>query len=288
MLWLIFLAVFLFLWAVAYAALPAMRHLGRVIGHLVARSARVQGLVTRTQKKFANYLPVVAIMVIGGLLTALAGEQFVDLAELVRAKSPTLQQTDLRVHDWAVTRRNAGETLFFVVMTTIGGPAGVATILVLAAILLAVKRRWRWLIYLAVTAGGGALLNLLLKHVFERDRPAVAEMLRRAHGYSFPSGHAMGSTVAFGALAYLAFRATTSWPRKAAALAFALTVIAAVAISRVYLGVHWISDVGAGVTVGMAWVATTTVAYETLRRIRRLRALRTRGEVVSADSAGSV
>jgi membrane-associated phospholipid phosphatase len=54
-------------------------------------------------------------------------------------------------------------------------------------------------------------------------------------------------------------------------MAFLYTLIASVALSRVYLGVHWISDVLAGVTVGTVWVTTTTVAYETLRRIRRLR-----------------
>jgi membrane-associated phospholipid phosphatase len=51
------------------------------------------------------------------------------------------------------------------------------------------------------------------------------------------------------------------------------TLVAAIALSRVYLGVHWISDVLAGVTAGTVWVTTTTVAYETLRRIRRVRGM---------------
>jgi undecaprenyl-diphosphatase len=99
-------------------------------------------------------------------------------------------------------------------------------------------------------------------------------MLRRAHGYSFPSGHAMGSTIVFGALSYLAFRSATRWRWKAAWLAFAWTLIAAISFSRVYLGVHWISDVGAGIAAGAMWVGVTTLAYETVRRIRMLRAKR--------------
>ena len=83
--------------------------------------------------------------------------------------------------------------------------------MVIVAIVLAIMRRWRWVLYLAVTTVGGALLNMELKRFFARARPGVAEMLRRAHGYSFPSGHAMGSAVAFGALAYLAYRAAKSW-----------------------------------------------------------------------------
>src|SRR5205823_9646863 len=155
-------------------------------------------------------------------------------------------------------------TKFFEAMSTVGSPAGVAAVLVIVGIVLLVKRRWRWFFYLAVTSTGGVLLNLELKHHFARTRPDVAEMLRRASGFSFPSGHAMGSTIAYGALTYLAMRALTSWKWKSAALAFAITFIAAVATSRVYLGVHWISDVGAGITAGAVWVAFTTVAYETL------------------------
>ncbi len=84
----------------------------------------------------------------------------------------------------------------------------------------------------------------------------------------------MGSTVVFGALAYLASRTLRRWRWKAAVLALALVLVAAVATSRVYLGVHWTSDIAAGISAGAVWVTSTTVAYEVLRRIRLLRALR--------------
>lgn len=267
-----FTILFLILWAVVYAALPAVRHIGRMVARLMARSARVTRFVSSTRKRYKNYLPVVAILVVGALFTAWAGDGFIDLAEKVHAKNTALEHADTSVHDWTITERSPGSTRFFTTMTMIGGPIGVAVILVIVAIVLAVRRRWRWLIYLAVTAGGGGLLSMELKRYFARARPDVAEMIRRANGYSFPSGHAMGSAVAFGALAYLSFRAIKSWPAKTAVIAFLYTVIAAVALSRVYLGVHWISDVLGGVTAGTVWVASTTVAYETLRRIRRARA----------------
>jgi undecaprenyl-diphosphatase len=271
MLFLIFAAVFLILWAVVYATLPVVRHLGQVLAHLMARSAWATKFVSKTQDRFKNYLPVAAILIAGALLTAWAGDGFLDLAENVRAKNATLVQTDAQIHDWSVTERSPDATMFFTVMTIVGGPVSIAAIVAIVAAILAILRRWRWLIYLAVTAGGGGLLNLELKRYFARARPDVAEMLRRANGYSFPSGHAMGSAVAFGALAYLAFRTIRSWPAKTAVMAFLYTLVAAIALSRVYLGVHWISDVLAGITAGTVWVTTTTVAYETLRRIRRAR-----------------
>ncbi|MEO6259484.1 MAG: phosphatase PAP2 family protein [Thermoanaerobaculia bacterium] len=269
-----FVLLFLILWAIFYASLPALRHLGRVAAAFAARFTRVERIFTSVQKRFRNYIPVAVIVVAGALLTAWVGHMFLDLALLVHSKSTALEQVDTNIHDWAVTRRGGEATMFFVAMTILGGPVGLAVLLTSVAVLLAVKHRWRWLTYLAVTAVGGALLNLGLKQYFARSRPAVAEMLRRAHGYSFPSGHAMGSAVAFSALAYLAMRSARGWPVKAAILSLALTLTAAVALSRVYLGVHWLSDVGAGVTAGLVWASSTTIAYETLRRIRMLRALR--------------
>lgn len=274
MLFVAFAVTFLILWAIVYAALPAVRHLGRLLARLIARNARVTRFVSTAHERFKNYLPVAAIVIAGGLFTAWAGDGFIDLAEKVHGNNASLQKIDASIHDWAVRERTSGATTFFTVMTIIGGPLGLAVLMTVVGIILAIQRRWRWLIYVAVTAGGGGLLNLELKRYFARARPVAAEMLRRANGYSFPSGHAMGSAVAFGALAYLAFRAIRSWPAKAAVMAFLYTLIAAVSLSRVYLGVHWISDVLAGVTVGTVWVTTTTVAYETLRRIRRLRARR--------------
>ena len=275
MLFVAFVATFLILWAVVYAALPAVRHLGRVLAKLLARSARATRFVSTTQERFKNYLQVAAILIAGLLFTAWAGDAFIDLAEKVHGNNAALQKIDTSIHDWAVSERTVGATTFFTIMTIIGGPVGLAVLLTIVAIILAIRRHWSWLIYLVVTAGGGALLNLELKRYFARARPVAAEMLRRANGYSFPSGHAMGSAVAFGALAYLAFRAIKSWPAKTAVMALFYTLVASIALSRVYLGVHWISDVLAGVTVGTVWLTTTTVAYETLRRIRRLRASRT-------------
>ena len=275
-----FFALFLILWSVLYATLPLLRRGGATLtrrltrlGLSSARLGRWSDYARERWKPFRTYLPIALIVIAGAVLTAWAGDGFLDLAELVHSRSPVLQSVDAGVHDWAVSRRTPGATRFFVVMTIIGGPAALALIVVITVIALLILGRYRWAAYLALTCGGGGLLNLELKRYFARVRPDVAEMLRLAHGYSFPSGHAMGSTVTFGALSYLAFRVAKTWPSKAAALALALTLTLAVSLSRVYLGAHWISDVAAGMSAGAIWVASTTVAYETFRRVRLLRSV---------------
>ncbi len=276
MLYLAFALVFLTLWGVFYVTLPALRHGNRFVARLIARASVRWSRVGKMNERYAAYLPVALIVIGGALFTAWAGDGFIDLAERVHAKSPRLQDFDTLAHAWAVSKRTPGATSFFTVMTMIGSPPALIGLVVAVSALLIFTHRYRWFFYLLITTGGESLLNMELKRYFARARPAIAEMLRLAHGYSFPSGHAMGSTVVFGALSYLAFRTATSWRWKSAMLALASALVLAVALSRVYLGAHWISDVAAGVAVGALWLSITTLAYETGRRIRLLRAMRVR------------
>jgi undecaprenyl-diphosphatase len=110
-----------------------------------------------------------------------------------------------------------------------------------------------------------------LKSIFARARPDLTTALVSARSYSFPSGHAMASFIIFGALAYIALRQPWSWAARSAALAIALTVVVLVGVSRVYLGVHWASDIAGGWSAGSVWLASAVVAFEMLLRIRQRR-----------------
>lgn len=109
-------------------------------------------------------------------------------------------------------------------------------------------------------AGNGAL-NIALKQVFGRIRPTHLEGFGLAQGFSFPSGHSSGSVVAYGMLAYLALRLLPArWhlPALMAAVALAFTV----AVSRVFLRVHFASDVAAGIASGATWLAVCITSIE--------------------------
>lgn len=254
------LLVFLVLWVFFGLAGPGLEHLFKRLAHRAAAF------------RYRDYLPVFVVLASGLTVSVLAGHAFEELAEAVQGQSPILQAFDKGVHDWAVLARSDGSTRLFVVMTLIGTPVPIAILVLVIAGVLAYRGRWRWALYLTLTNVVGGLINLALKGFFERARPDLAEALREAHGFSFPSGHAMGSTVFFGTLAYLAIRVTPGWRSHAAVVALACTMAVAISASRIYLGVHWISDVAAGMSAGLLWLLTSTVAYETFRRIRRVRA----------------
>jgi len=226
----------------------------------------VRGILPRianfmTKYRYGDYLPVVLILVLGGGLAALAGDQFVDLSELVVSKSPVLQNIDQTFHDWAIYARTPGDTTFFALMTVIGGPVVMGLMTGLVAGALFFRKRRRWATYVIVTAGGGGLLNMELKRYFERARPALAEMLRRAHGYSFPSGHVLFFVTFFGFLLFLTVTLVKpSWWRTILLVVLG-AMIALIGISRIYEGQHWASDVIGSYLLGSVWLALTVMVY---------------------------
>lgn len=125
-------------------------------------------------------------------------------------------------------------------------------VLAVAGALLA-RRQYHALVLLLVAAFGGMLLNVLLKPVFGRPRPDVALRLTEVRSLSFPSGHAMGSAIVYLTLAALLARLVRPRALKLYFLGLAALLTFLVGTSRVYLGVHYPTDVLAGWTVGLAW-----------------------------------
>ena len=124
-------------------------------------------------------------------------------------------------------------------------------------------------ILLLVSSGGGILLNNLLKFGFSRPRPDIIPWATTATFYSFPSGHAMSATVVYATVAYLAGRLQRTHIARLAVTIVAMLVIAIICLSRLYLGVHYPSDVIAGVIVGLAWAGFCMATLEAIQLYAR-------------------
>lgn len=120
-------------------------------------------------------------------------------------------------------------------------------------------RKFRSVLYLLVSVGGGALLMVLLKDFFSRPRPSVVPHLQQISEPSFPSGHSMVAAIVYLTLAAMLAKTTTSYKLKAYYVLVAVSLTALIGISRVYLGVHYPTDVVAGWLAGAVWAATTYV-----------------------------
>ena len=115
---------------------------------------------------------------------------------------------------------------------------------------LAKRKNWNKLIFLLSAVSGGTVLNLVLKNVFQRSRPIFSQAFQVETGYSFPSGHAMISLVFYGAVVYIVFSFLKSRRSKLLAVIGALVVLSLIGFSRLYLGVHYLTDVLAGWAAG--------------------------------------
>lgn len=131
------------------------------------------------------------------------------------------------------------------------GSIGVAVIVVIAAAIFMKTRHTYRALFMAVAAGGATLLNVILKLIFERPRPELWQQMIVEHSFSFPSGHAMASSALAFSLIVLFWRTKQRY----AVVALAVVYMLVIGVSRLYLGVHYPTDVLAGWLISGAWVA---------------------------------
>lgn len=145
-------------------------------------------------------------------------------------------------------------------VTALGSVTVLGLFVALALALLLSLRRWSEALVVLVGAVGGVAISQALKQLFLRERPDLAYRAVEAANPSFPSGHAMLSAVVFLTLGALAARFSPRRRVKAVALGAAVLLSLLVGASRVYLGVHWATDVLAGWSVGAAWAMACWLA----------------------------
>ena len=265
------IGLFLILWALFYLPLAGVLRAAKegVEGGAADLARKTSAPAAGTPSGVSRaYSPVLIVLLVGGLAAAAAAFLFVELAEQVNVSTSAVDQVDQTIHTWFGHEHQPATTLLLTTATNIGSSLGLATVVAISIGLLLAFRQRASAVFLIVTSGAGALLNLGLKEIFRRTRPDLTDALASAHWYSFPSGHAMGSFVTFGALAYIALRQQWSWAARSASLALALTMVVLVGVSRVYLGVHWASDIAGGWSAGAVWLTAAIVAFEMLLRRR--------------------
>ena len=140
-----------------------------------------------------------------------------------------------------------------------------AVLMVVLLIVYGWQRRWGAVVGLLVTVVGAQLLNNVLKDWFERTRPAPVEGLIPAQAFSFPSGHAMVAAAFYFFVGYLAWQLLKGRTRVVCA-AFLVVIALLIGLSRLYLGVHYLTDVVAGYVAGLAWTDAVIIGGYLLAR----------------------
>jgi undecaprenyl-diphosphatase len=151
-------------------------------------------------------------------------------------------------------------------ITALGSPAVLGlTVLAVGGFLL-LQGKWRMALFVMVASFGGWFINGALKQLFQRPRPDVVSHLREVVTMSFPSGHALQSAVVYLTLGALSMRIAERPVTKFYCMAVAMLVTALVGASRVYLGVHYPTDVIAGWLIGLTWALLCWLIERSLER----------------------
>jgi membrane-associated phospholipid phosphatase len=157
-------------------------------------------------------------------------------------------------------------TAFFLIVTALGSIEAIALVSLGGAVVFGAWRRWLLFGTWVIAAGGSVVLILLLKALFARPRPYFEHPLLLETYYSFPSGHAMEAVILYGMLAHFAVLALRTWRTRAAVIFATSLLVLLIGFSRMYLGVHYLSDVVAGFAAGGVWLSTCITAMESVRR----------------------
>jgi undecaprenyl-diphosphatase len=199
---------------------------------------------------------LVAAALVGILVVLILTEQVLVQGGMV--------SVDRQVHVWLVHHRVAWITVVMRGTTWLGSNVLLVPVLLAAALIACrLRRTWRPLLDTAVVYASAVMLYEVMKELVHRPRPPTTDWLAQAGGWAFPSGHTTQATAAWGLICVLACAGRSSRVKVVLASSAALIVVL-VAASRIYLGVHWLTDVLAGAGLGTSVLALWAVARSTV------------------------
>lgn len=210
----------------------------------------------------ALHLPRLRASIGFGLL-ALCAAAFAALAADLRFNGP-VTRADIPASVWFHVHAQPAFTALATGVSQMHSTLAICLMALGAAFALAWYRQREWLLLLALCVPGGLILNSLIKHGFQRARPAFDSPTPTLASYSFPSGHTAGATVWWG-FALLVWFAWEKRPgRRAAACAVAAVMVMLTGLSRMALDLHYLSDVLAAVAEGAGWIVLCIAACQRL------------------------
>jgi membrane-associated phospholipid phosphatase len=208
-----------------------------------------------------------------GVMVLVAGTWlFAALAEDVKNGDPWTA-VDIRFSVWTHAHATPMLTTLLLLITNLHSMIGVSVMTFGIALYLVRRHLRHWALTMFVAVYTGMLLNGILKLVFQRARPHFDDAVLTLNGYSFPSGHTMTATVFYGTLCAIVVSQITSWPRRFLVIIMGALLIATVGFSRIYLGVHYLSDVLGAMVEGLAWLAICLTATAMRQRRKLQKAL---------------
>jgi len=204
-------------------------------------------------------------LTLGALILVGAAWLFGGITEDVISGDP-LTDVDVIVANWFNANSTPVVTQAMRLLSRLHGTTAMAAMVYGLALFFVWKRQGYWVMTFVIAVPGGMLLNALIKEIIHRPRPRFSDLVAALTTYSFPSGHAAAATLFYGFLATYVIVHLRSWRWGVVVALIAFFMVVAVGVSRIYLRVHYLSDVLGGMSEGVAWLALCLTAMHTLRQ----------------------
>lgn len=204
---------------------------------------------------------VALIVVVGGI------NLFIELTETL--KTDLLATYDTTITDYVISYRSPNLTNYFKFMTNVGDVYGYLIVLVIFLLLsLLVFKRWKYVVQATLVLALATISNMMLKRFIDRARPGI-EHLVSVETLSYPSGHAMSAMAFYGFLIFLVTKFKIQKVIKYALVVILILLILSIGISRIYLGVHFPSDIAGGFIAGFIWVVFCVLVFDVIELFRK-------------------
>ncbi len=228
---------------------------------------RLRGVFSFHYKKYNVYLPYIIAAISSTAIVVGGINLFIELTE--ELKNEALLTYDTTITNFIISHRSPTLTDFFVFVTKVGDFYGYLVILGVGIALSAlVFKNWKYVSQITIVLVLATISNMALKRFVDRARPGI-EHLVSVETLSYPSGHAMSAMAFYGFLIYLCSKFKINRFFKLTIITLLTILILSIGISRIYLGVHFPSDIAGGYIAGFIWVIFCVMIFNLIDVFRR-------------------
>ncbi len=228
---------------------------------------KIRDILVNTFQQYNANLPYIITVVFALILVVGGINVFIELTDTL--KTDTLALYDQQITDYIISYRNSYLTDYFIFVTHVGDIYGYLIVLVSSILIsILIFKKWKYVVQITAVLFLSAVSNLILKRFIDRARPGI-EHLVSVETLSYPSGHAMSAMAFYGFIIYLFYRYKMNLFLKMITILGLILLILSIGISRIYLGVHYPSDIAGGFIAGFIWIVFCIIVFDVIDVFRR-------------------
>ena len=217
--------------------------------------------------KYDKKLPYIITIVVALILVVGGINLFIELTETL--STDIMINIDHRITQYVISFRSPALTQYFLYMTYVGDVYGYLIVLAIYLLIsIFVFKKWKYVAQTSFVLLLATVSNMVLKRFIDRARPGIEHMVS-VETLSYPSGHAMSAMAFYGFLIFLVYKFNLNKYLKAGILVLLAILILSIGVSRIYLGVHFPSDIAGGYIAGWIWVIFCVLVFDLIEVFRR-------------------